>query len=119
MNQIVADIIDFVNEPDSTPSTLTPGVDSLGRRPLRVVCINLARWWRRSTLLTSRHPYMSINPSHEWCQNLESLIAMTPSLARIVEVSSGRCCFVNDFTDEQIAEINSYTRDNYQPALRT
>ena len=119
MNQIVADVIDFVNKPESTPPTLKPAIESLTFQAVRVVCIKLAGWWRREHLSSSRHPYLTLKQNCEWRKDLETMIATTPLLSQLAHMTSDRFRFADDLTQAEIAEINSYARANYRPPLLT
>ena len=119
MNSIVSDVIAYVNDSDTVPASLASAHDAIGRIPLRVVCIKLAGWWRRQLLQTSRHPYLTMNPAHDWCSNLLVIVESTPELAAITDISDRRCAFSPSLSAESIAEINEYAREHYRPTLRT
>lgn len=117
MNSIVSDIIAFVDDSNATPESLIVAHNTIGRRALRIVCIKLAGWWRRERLQGSRHRYLSLNVAHEWCRNLNVVLTTVPELANILALTEGRCGFVPSVNPDDVAEINSYARDHYNPIV--
>ena len=118
MNPTVSDVITYVNDSDLIPDSLATAHDAIGRNPLRVACIKLAGWWRRESLQTSRHPYLALNPEHDWYSNLLTILESTPELAAITNISERRCEFASSLSAESIATINEYARERYRPTLR-
>lgn len=119
MRAVVEDVLRYLASPNPVPDTLIAAQRELGDRNLRVVCINLASWWRRKFLLQTQHPYMRLSRQYPWCQHLRTAAELTAELHELLRFEAFRCHFADSLTTEDIAEINAYAQEHYNPQLRT
>ncbi|MCE9555817.1 MAG: hypothetical protein K8T91_20915 [Planctomycetes bacterium] len=119
MRQIIEDICRYLSSPKPVPETLIAAHRELEDLELRFICLELASWWGRTTLLQSRHPYLTVPPVATWSKNLQTAVSVTPELCAIVRSEGDRYWFAEQLTREEIQEINAYVQEHYRPRLMT
>lgn len=118
MRQIIKDVIDYV-ETGQKASSLQSACAEWGDLDVRLFCIRLSSWWARSTLMRSRHPYLSLSSAYPWHPKFRAFVESIPELRELVHFRDGACHFSDSVTIEDRSAINEYARENHRPRLCT
>jgi hypothetical protein len=118
MRQIIKDIIEYVETGQRTES-LQSACAEWSDLDVRLFCIKLSSWWARSTLMQSRHPYLSLSPACPWHPQFRAFVESIPELHELVRFHDGACHFSDTVAIEERSVINDYAKENYRPPLFT
>ena len=117
MLPLVLDIAGFLNSRVVSP-TLEGAAATFGETRLYFLCTELMGWWGRSTLMQSRHPFLSMAPPYAWHAEFRAFVTSIPELAALVYFESDKCRFADNVSRDTQLAINESVRSSYHPVLR-
>ncbi len=117
MLYFVEDILDFLDGKRPVHEQLELGMQLLGKKELRVVCIKLASWWRCDVSNKNRLPTLPLIDHFPWCDNLRRLHETAEPMARLFTVDNIVCSYSSDLPSKDIARINQLAIERYKPRL--
>jgi hypothetical protein len=116
VRQIVQDVLEFVGTGVVAPA-LREAHREFGFLDLRLFCINLTSWWRRSTLLQIKDSYLPMSPPYPWHVGFQRFVVATPELCEMLRFDDRGCHFADCISREELEEINEYVRSNHRPQV--
>ncbi|KAF0180032.1 MAG: Uncharacterized protein FD161_1045 [Limisphaerales bacterium] len=81
------------------------------------MCIQLASWWNRGTLMNSRHPYIWFKEPAKIFEELTEFVAAVPALNEFLRCDKDGCYFRDEVTREEMKAINDYAMEHYRPPV--
>jgi hypothetical protein len=116
MRDVVREVVAYV-EKGVVGGTLQSASREFVALELRLFCIKLCSWWRRSTLIESGNSYLSLHEEFPWQIRFREFVAAVPELSELVCCDHESCRFAPAIAREEREAINEFTQANYCPPL--
>ena len=115
--QVVADIIDFVNDGVVRPE-LALSHELLGHLELRIVSIHLLGWLKSQHRMQTKRP-LDIRQGYPWQNNLRKWLQEDTRLAMLFIADECSYDFDADLAEGARSVIRALVNEGYHPPLRT
>jgi hypothetical protein len=117
MEQIIKDIINFVNE-NKTPKSFFNIEEKLGKLELRLISIKLLGWIKSQHRCLKKQP-LKLEKKYPWSFDLIRWLDEDKELSTLFVISEGKLDFSNKVTENERETIRAFVNSEYNPPLFT
>ena len=115
MEQIIKDIIDFVNE-NKTPNSFFNIEEKLGKLDLRLISIKLLGWLKSQHRCLKKRP-LKLEKKYPWSNDLIRWVEEYKELSTLFVVSEGKLDFSGEVPEIERGKIRAFVNSEYNPPL--